>query len=75
MAPSILQNAGWLVDVIGAASLVAATALNKWSVCGGQTGRFAATCLRPKWPVGGLLDHILRIYTVAPQRQHPQRLW
>lgn len=32
MASSILQNAGLLLGLIGAASLVAATALNKWSV-------------------------------------------
>ncbi|XP_075875915.1 claudin-18 [Nelusetta ayraudi] len=32
MAPSILQNAGLLLGVIGAASLITATALNKWSL-------------------------------------------
>lgn len=32
MAPSILQNAGLLLGVIGAASLIAATSLNKWSL-------------------------------------------
>lgn len=32
MAPSILQNAGLLLGVIGASSLIAATVLNKWSL-------------------------------------------
>lgn len=38
MAPSILQNAGWLPGVTGAALLVAATVLNKWSVWDRQDG-------------------------------------
>ncbi|KAM3604764.1 uncharacterized protein V6R79_015941 [Siganus canaliculatus] len=32
MAPTILQNAGFVLGVIGAAGLVAATAMNNWSV-------------------------------------------
>ncbi|KAF0047168.1 hypothetical protein F2P81_000801 [Scophthalmus maximus] len=32
MAPSILQNGGFVLGLIGAAALIAATAMNKWSV-------------------------------------------
>lgn len=32
MAPSVLQNGGFILGLIGAAALVAATAMNKWSV-------------------------------------------
>ncbi|XP_071347832.1 claudin-18 [Trachinotus anak] len=32
MAPSVLQNGGFLLGLIGAAALIAATAMNKWSV-------------------------------------------
>lgn len=32
MAPSVLQNGGFLFGLIGAVSLIAATALNKWSI-------------------------------------------
>ncbi|XP_035804222.1 claudin-18 [Amphiprion ocellaris] len=32
MAPGVLQNAGFILGLIGAAALIAATAMNKWSV-------------------------------------------
>ncbi|XP_068197770.1 claudin-18 [Antennarius striatus] len=32
MAPPVLQNGGFILGLIGAASLIAATAMNKWSV-------------------------------------------
>uniref|UniRef100_A0A3B4ZK02 Claudin n=1 Tax=Stegastes partitus TaxID=144197 RepID=A0A3B4ZK02_9TELE len=32
MAPGILQNGGFVLGLIGAAALIAATAMNKWSV-------------------------------------------
>ncbi|XP_023270575.1 claudin-18-like isoform X1 [Seriola lalandi dorsalis] len=32
MAPSVLQNGGFILGLIGAAALIAATAMNKWSV-------------------------------------------
>ena len=32
MAPSVLQNGGFVLGLIGAAALIAATAMNKWSV-------------------------------------------
>ncbi|KAM3865986.1 claudin-18 [Diretmus argenteus] len=32
MAPSVLQNGGFILGVIGAAALIAAIAMNKWSV-------------------------------------------
>uniref|UniRef100_A0A667ZKN8 Claudin n=1 Tax=Myripristis murdjan TaxID=586833 RepID=A0A667ZKN8_9TELE len=32
MAPSVLQNGGFILGLIGAAGLIAATAMNKWSV-------------------------------------------
>lgn len=32
MAPSVLQNGGFVLGLIGAAALLAATAMNKWSV-------------------------------------------
>ncbi|XP_071373000.1 claudin-18 [Centroberyx affinis] len=32
MAPAVLQNGGFILGVIGAAALIAATAMNKWSV-------------------------------------------
>ncbi|XP_074506846.1 claudin-18 [Sebastes fasciatus] len=32
MAPSVLQNGGFILGLVGAAALIAATAMNKWSV-------------------------------------------
>lgn len=32
MAPSVLQNSGFILGLMGAAALIAATAINKWSV-------------------------------------------
>lgn len=32
MAPSVLQNGGFILGLIGAAALIAATAMNNWSV-------------------------------------------
>lgn len=36
MAPSVLQNGGFILGLIGTAALVAATTTNKWSVDGRQ---------------------------------------
>lgn len=32
MAPSVLQNGGFILGLIGASALIAATVMNKWSV-------------------------------------------
>ena len=32
MAPSVLQNGGFILGLVGAAALIAATAMNNWSV-------------------------------------------
>uniref|UniRef100_A0A3Q0T201 Claudin n=1 Tax=Amphilophus citrinellus TaxID=61819 RepID=A0A3Q0T201_AMPCI len=37
MAPSVLQNGGFILGLIGAAALIAATAMNNWSVKDRQT--------------------------------------